>query len=182
MRDHKVAARYAAALLIAARDAGEVEGIGETFAAVREAVRGNVELRTFLESPQVAEDEKRSLLRRLLADRVEPLFLNFVLLLVDKNRIEYFGDIYEEYALLVERERGIQRAKVTTAIELAADLEDALRARLAALTGRTIALEKRIDPEVLGGVCVVMGDQIIDGTVRANLDRVRKQLKEAPVR
>jgi len=105
-----------------------------------------------------------------------------VLLLLDKNRMENFRDIGEEFAELVEQEQGVMRAKVTTAIPLPDDLEKQLRDKLAGLTGKTMILEKRVDPAVLGGVKVVMGDKILDGTVRTNLDLLRKTLEKAPVR
>ncbi|MFO7654065.1 MAG: ATP synthase F1 subunit delta [Candidatus Krumholzibacteriia bacterium] len=182
MRDRKIAHRYAVALLDAARQEGQVEPLAESYAAVAEAVTGNEQLRTFLESPQVADDEKQELLRTVLTGQVEPLLLNFLLLLLDKNRIEFLEDIGEEYALLVERERGFQRALVTTAVPLPADLEEALAARLNQITGRKILMKKRVDPAVVGGVCVVMEDQIIDGTVRTGLARVRQKLLKAPLR
>ena len=114
--------------------------------------------------------------------RIEPLLLNFVFLLIDKNRMENFRDIGEEFARLVEQEQGVMRARVTTAVALPADLEDALRGKLASLTGKTMILEKRVDPAVIGGVKVVMEDKILDGTVRTNLDLLRKTLEKAAVR
>jgi F-type H+-transporting ATPase subunit delta len=182
MRDPKIASRYATALWATARDAGQTEAIAESYATVRDAVAGNRRLRTFLESPQVTEDEKRELLRGVLTGKVEPLFVHFVLFLIDKNRIEYFRDIGQEYARLVEKEKGFQRATVTTAVSLPADLEESLREKLAQFTGRKIILKKRVDPKVIGGVCVIMGDEIVDGTVRTGLDQLRKQLAEAPLR
>jgi F-type H+-transporting ATPase subunit delta len=182
MRDPKVAIRYAGALLNAAREVGQVEEIAESYADLRETLRGHVELATFLESPQVTTREKHELLENLLSGRVEPLLVNFVLLLLEKDRIFFFGDICEQYALLVEKERGYRRAVVTTAVALPDDLEQKLVQRLASLTGSKIILEKKVDPRVIGGVRVVLGDEVVDGTVRTNLERVRKQLGEAPLR
>jgi F-type H+-transporting ATPase subunit delta len=182
MRDRKVASRYARALLIAAREAGQVEEIAESYESLRATLRGNVDLATFLESPQVADREKHDLLRALLTGRVEPLLVNFVQLLLDKGRIFSFGDICEEYQLLVETEQGYKRAVVTTAVKLPDDLEQRLVDKLASLTGSKIILEKKVDPRVIGGARVILGDRVVDGTVHTNLERVRKQLGEAPLR
>ena len=182
MRDRKVATRYAGALLASAQEAGVLEGVAESYAALLELQLGQTDLRVFLESPQVRTEEKKELLGTVFGGRVEPLLLNFVYLLIDKNRMENFRDIGEEFAALVEREAGVMRAKVTTAVPLPDDLEKKLRDKLAGLTGKTMILEKRVDPAVIGGVKVVMEDKILDGTVRTNLDLLRKTLEKAPVR
>ena len=182
MRDRKVATRYAGALLASAKEAGVLTGVAESYASLMEMHLGDTALRIFLASPQVRTEEKKELLQTVFAGRVEPLLLNFVYLLIDKNRMENFRDIGEAFAHLVEQEQGVMRARVTTAIALPADLEDQLRTRLGKLTGKTMILEKRVDPAVIGGVKVIMEDKILDGTVRANLDLLRKTLQKAPVR
>ncbi len=182
MRDRKVATRYAGALLASAKEAGVLDGVAESFAAVDAVVRDNRDLVVFLDSPQVPVAEKKKLLKDVFGGKIEDLLLTFFYLLIDKNRIENLRDIAEVFADLVEQERGVLRAGVVTAVPLAEDLEASLRDKLAAMTGKTVILEKKVDPGVIGGVCVTMGDRILDGTVRANLDRLRKQLAEAPVR
>ena len=182
MRDRKVATRYAGALLASAREAGVLEGVAESYAAVLDLHLAQTDLRIFLESPQVRTEEKKELLKTVFGPHIEPLLLNFALLLIDKNRMENFRDIGEEFAALVEQEKGLVRARVTTAVPLPDDLEKQLRDKLAGLTGKTMILEKRVDPAVIGGVKVVMGDQILDGTVRTNLDLLRKTLEKAQVR
>jgi F-type H+-transporting ATPase subunit delta len=182
MRDRKVATRYAGALLASAKEAGVLAGVAESYASLLDLHLGATDLRVFLDSPQVRTEEKKELLKNVFGGRIEPLLLNFVYLLIDKNRIENFRDIGEEFGRLVEQEDGVMRAKVTTAVALPADLEDALKAKLSSLTGKTMILEKRVDPAVIGGVKVIMEDKILDGTVRTNLDLLRKTLEKAPVR
>ncbi len=182
MRDRKVATRYAQALLDAAKRESVLGSVAESYAAVAAAFKGRSDLGIFMESPQVATQEKHKLIDDVLTDRVESIFLRFLHLLIDKNRIEYFRDIGEEFASLVEREQGIQRAEVITAVPLAADLEATLSVKLQALTGAKIVLEKKVDPDVIGGVCVTLGDKILDGTVRTNLDLLRKHLFKTTVR
>jgi F-type H+-transporting ATPase subunit delta len=181
MRDRKVAIRYAEALLETAKDAGVLDSLASDFAGVLAAVKGNIDLRTFLDSPQVRTEEKKELLAKVFGDKIEPVLLSFFLLLLDKNRIENTRDIGEVFAELVETEKGFLRARVVTAIELPADLSDALQERLATVTGKKIHLEKKVDPAVIGGVCVTLGDKILDGTVRTNLDLLRKTLGQAQV-
>ncbi len=182
MRDRRLATRYAGALLAAAKRAGVQGAVAEAYAAVREVVAAHPPLVTFLEGPQVPEDEKKQLLASVFGARVEPMLLNFFHLLVDKNRIELLDDIGAELARLHEADQGLQRALVTTAVALPGDLEAQLKGRLEALTGARVVLEKRIDHDVIGGVCVTMGDRILDGTVRSHLDRLSERLLGASLR
>jgi len=182
MRDRKVATRYAEALLESARELGVVDDVAESFAGVLEAVRDNALLHVFMDSPQVPTQEKKALLASVFGGKIEPVLLNFFLLLIDKHRIENTGDIGEVFADLVEAEQGIARVQVVTAIPLPDDLAAALAGKLAAFTGKTIVLEKKTDPAVIGGVCVTMGDKILDGTVRTNLDLLGKKLGQTQVR
>ena len=182
MRDRKVAVRYAGALLASARQAGVLEGVADSFAAVVAVVKANRDLAIFLGSPQVAEQEKKDLLNKVFGGKVEDLLLTFFELLIDKNRIESLQDIGEAFAELVELEQGVVRARVITAIPLPDDLAAGLKARLDELTGKSVILEQKVDAAVIGGVCVTLDGKIIDGTVRANLRKLREQLEKAPVR
>lgn len=182
MRDRRVAGRYAEALLRTAKPAGTLAGCAESYAGVLEVMAANRDLVIFLDSPQVSEREKKEVLKKVLGPRVEPVLLDFFNLLLDRNRIELLRDIGEVFAELVEVDQGLVRARVVTAIALPADLEAKLRDKLAQVTGKTVVLEKKVDPAVIGGVCVTLGDRIIDGTVRTNLDRLRKTLATAQVR
>jgi F-type H+-transporting ATPase subunit delta len=181
MRDRKVATRYAQALLEAAKEQAVLGEVAESYVAVAEAFKDRSDLAIFMESPQVATQEKHKLIDDVLAARVEPVFVRFLHLIIDKNRIEYFRDIGEEFIAMVESEQGIQRAEVVTAVPLASDLELALTEKLQKITGASIILEKKVDAAVLGGVCVTLGDKILDGTVRTNLDLLQKHLGQAPV-
>jgi len=182
MRDRKVATRYAEALLESARAVGAVDGVAESFVGVLETVKDNMSLRVFMDSPQVRTEEKKELLQKVFGGNIEPVLLNFFFLLIDKNRIENTRDIGEVFAELVETERGIVRAQVVTAIPLPDDLSAALEGKLAVVTGKKIVLETKTDPAVIGGVCVTLGDKVLDGTVRTNLDLLGKTLGEAQVR
>ena len=182
MRDRKVAGRYAEALLRTAKPAGTLVACAESYAGVLEVMAASRELVIFLDSPQVREQEKKEVLKKVFRPHLEPVLLDFFNLLLDRNRIELLRDIGTVFAELVEADQGLVRARVVTAIALPADLETKLRDKLAHVTGKSVILDKKVDPAVIGGVRVTLGDRVIDGTVRTNLDRLRKTLATAQVR
>ena len=182
MRDRKVASRYAGALMASALAEGNLVDVAESYAAVLNSVKDNQDLRIFMDSPQVADQEKKDLLKSVFGDKIENLLLHFFYLLIDKNRIENTRDIGEEFAAMVEEHEGIVRAQVTTAVALPSDLAASLTEKLSVFTGARVILENKIDPAVIGGVCVTMGGKILDGTVRSNLDLLRNKLEKASVR
>lgn len=182
MRDRGVAARYAKALLISAGKNDCLDGVVTSYAAVSAALADNAGVRSFLEGPQVSEKEKKKLLDEAFGDRIEPTLLSFFQLLIDKNRIEYLQEIAAEFARQAEQAQGFARAEVVTAVPLAADLEEALGAKLKTLTGCEMILDKKVDPAVIGGVKVTIGDRVIDGTLRTELKRLRRSLSQADVR
>ena len=135
-----------------------------------------------MQSPQVPTQEKKALIHKVLDGQVEPVLVQFLELLLDKDRMVHLADIHVEFGSLAEAHQGYRRAVAVTAIPLADDLAQQLTERLEALSGQKIILEKKVDPAVLGGVCVTMGDQIYDGTLRTGLDRMRGALEKAPLR
>ena len=99
----------------------------------------------------------------------------------DAIRLAHFDEIADCYIQEVEASRGILKAVVTTAAAIDEGTEDKLRGALERVTGKTIRLESKVDPEVLGGVVVVLGDQLIDGSVRREIERLREELSTATV-
>ncbi len=182
MRDRAVAKRYAQALLTVARRRGIVEPVAESYRDVRAIMEQTPQLEQLLRAPQIGRDRKRELLGKVFGGRIEDVLLHFFDLLLEKDRLEFLADIQQEYQALVEREQGLARAVVTTAVPLPDDLRQELARRLEELTGKRIVMTSEVDPGVIGGVCVKLGDRVIDGTIRTNLARLRAQLAEADVR
>ncbi|MBT4292201.1 ATP synthase F1 subunit delta [bacterium] len=182
MRNRKIATRYGNALLDSTIVQECMVPVAQSYRAVAEIMDTHPELVHFLEGPQVTEQEKKELLKSLFGEQIEELLLNFFYLLIDRNRVEFLRDIEHEFALLVEIEQGQTRVLVTTAIALSDDLESALMAKLETVTGGKVVMKKKIDTSVLGGVCITMGDKVIDGTLRTGLGRLRSQFSRTDVR
>ena len=176
MREESVARRYAAALFEQAAKTNAVAQAGDELTLVAETVAASGALRALLGQPLVTEQRKKLALRNAFGDRVSPGVLAFLDLLVDKRRIGLLPEVQREFARLVLEYRNIAHARAVSAVPLTPEQTAALERSLEARTGKDIQLETEVDPSVLGGILVRIGDTVLDGTVRGNLERLREQL------
>ena len=181
MAKQVVATRYAEALIDAIVDPGQLETVHENLSAVAGVVEDNAQLKAFLEGPSISEADKHALVAKVFADKVDPTTRDFLRLLLDKHRIDHLAEVAEEFQRLVEEKRGQVRVQITTAIPLAPDTSDRLKRALDSSLGVDCILEPRVDARVIGGVVAVVGDRVIDGSVRTALEDMRKELLGAPL-
>jgi F-type H+-transporting ATPase subunit delta len=176
MRDATIARNYAEALLMLARKADDLPAWGRLIDDVANAMERDDRLRRFLEAPQVSADEKNAVLSKAYEDRAPRLFLRFLQRLVMNRRQMLIPDIANEYRDLVDEVEGRIHAQVT----LARDVDDEQRAEIARqlshTLGKTVVPQVRINPNILGGIIVRVGDRVMDGSVRRRLGILRSRM------
>jgi F-type H+-transporting ATPase subunit delta len=133
-------------------------------------------VRTFLESPRIDRQVKKRVLRSVLTDSVHALFLNYVLLVVDKRRQRLYGTIADQYRAIVDEAAGRLHVRVTVARDPSPELEADIRKRLSEIFGKTVIPHVTVDEKILGGIVVRQGDAIIDGSLRRRLMTIRRRL------
>jgi F-type H+-transporting ATPase subunit delta len=174
-RPTTAARRYAeAAFDIAVRD-GAVEPWIEHLERAA-ALVSREEVANILGNPAVPFERRREGLERALGPGLPRPVLNLLLLLLRRRRIELLPRLAAEFRRLVNRRAGIVEATATSASTLRPDEVEALRERLERITGGRVDLRLEVDPGLLGGVVVRVGDRLIDGSVRGRLERLRSQL------
>ena len=181
MLAQEVAKKYSTALFNIVREKSLIDEAYEQFEQLDGLVSKDDSLLQFLLAPHILDQNKVALLKDVFGKRLNPLFLEFLLVLVSKHRIGFLHEIIEEFRARVADARGMLVAKVTTAISLNDADRANLIARLAAKTGKTIELDEKIDPSILGGMIIIIGDQIIDGSVRHDLSQLRMELMKLKV-
>jgi F-type H+-transporting ATPase subunit delta len=176
MRDATIARNYAEALLMLARKADDLPAWGRLIDDVASAMERDDRLRRFLEAPQVSADEKNAVLSKAYEDRAPRLFLRFLQRLVMNRRQMLIPAIANEYRDLVDEVEGRIHAQVT----LARDVDDEQRAEIARqlshTLGKTVVPQVRINPNILGGIIVRIGDRVMDGSVRRRLGILRSRM------
>ena len=176
MRDATIARNYAEALVTLAQRAGDLDGWGRMIGDVAQLVTTDVRVRRFLESPRVPVIAKKAILSRALQDRMPRLMVRFLEALVQNRRQLLIPQIAHEYATLVDASLGRVRAEVTLAREPLPGEVEAIVASLSKTLGLTAVADVRVNPEIVGGVIVRVGDYVKDGSVRRRLGVLKSKL------
>jgi len=179
-RDVTIARRYAQALLMAANKKDVVARVSQDLAALQRVDEAaDNRLRHFLEAPQVPTDQKIEVVEKGLRQFAHPLVIEFLKLLIAKKRLFHMRDITHEFERLVEQHQGIVRARVTSAVPLNDTELNGLIASLEQGLSKKVKVDAHVDPAILGGVVVKVGDRIADRSVTTLLSELREQLLAA---
>jgi len=178
MRDTTIARNYAEVLLELARRAGDLEGWGQMIDDVASAVRADETLRRFLESPRISVDDKDRVLTTAFQDRMPRMFVRFLQTLIQHHRQMLIPEIAVEYHSLLDVAQGRVHAEVTMASEPSAADRELIATKLGAAFGKTVVPHVAVDPRILGGVVVRIGDLVMDGSVRRRLGALRTRLAQ----
>ena len=176
-----IAKRYATALFNAALNKNIAGDIHEEAEGLRTLLEDNPSFKRFLLSPQILTEDKKQVLKSSFEGRSSPLFVEFLMLLIDKKRFPFIDEIIEAYNYLYEHHEGVMEVQSITAVPIDSRMEDKLRKRLADATGKQIRLTPQVDPAIIGGIILVMEDKIIDGSVRFQMEKLKRQLDEIRV-
>jgi F-type H+-transporting ATPase subunit delta len=144
--------------------------------AVAADILGRPEVEPIVHSPAVPLAQRLGLVSGLLESRIQPGALRLVSLLVTRGRVSVLARVAEEYARLLNAHRGVVSATVTSAVPLTADETAAIRSRVEAMAGSAVDLRTEVDPGLIGGMTIQVGDRLLDASIRGRLERLRDQL------
>jgi len=176
MRDTTIARNYAETLLVLATRAKDLRGWGKMLTDVATAMRETPSLRLFLESPRVSAAQKSEVIGKALTDRMPRLMLRFIQTMILHRRQMLIPAVADEYLNLVDAAEGRIHARVTVAKETDAAGRDAIAAHLSRMFGKEVVPHLVVDPSIMGGVVVHVGDTVLDGSVRKRLASLRRRM------
>ena len=172
-----VARRYATALADVVMARGEAQEVRQELDAWASMIQSNDQLMEVFRNPTIPYDQKRKVLSTLIArTRVRPTTANFLQVLLQNQRLAELGEVNKRFAQILDERSGVVSAQVTTARPVPQSSQDALRAKLVAMTGKNVRLSFMTDEELIGGIVTRIGSTIYDGSVRNQLQQVKDRL------
>ena len=169
---------YSRSLFEVADQAGKRDLIREQLAELADALAGSRDMRLFLFSPHFSTEQKKAGLEGAL-EGADPDFLRFLLLLIERHRMPALGRIREEYERLCAQAEERLSVEITSAVELDAELAQSLAAQIGRHTGMRVDLQSRVDPAIIGGLVLRVGNSILDNSIRTRLERLRREVARA---
>ena len=174
----EIASVYARSLFEVAQEKGKLDAVREQLGEFADALDGNRELQVFFFSPYFSTQEKKDGLKKGVTG-VEDILQNFLELLIEKHRMPAVFRVRRELDRMWERENRLLPVEITSAIELDKKTVKQIGDRIGEQTGQKVELSARVEPDILGGIVVRVGNSIIDASIRARLEQLRKQVARA---
>ncbi|UCC81282.1 MAG: ATP synthase F1 subunit delta [Candidatus Zixiibacteriota bacterium] len=181
MKDTRVAKRYSHALFNVALGRGTIDIVSSEIFQLKSFSDKDKRFIGFLAAPQVPTEQKVDMVRTLFTTRLSPSLLSFLLLLIEKGRVGYLGEIAREFEKLVEDYKGLIKARVTTAIHIEEEYKERLREKLMSVTNKKVEILHRIDKNIMGGIIVQLNYNIIDKSVKSQLESLKHDLMSLKV-
>ena len=176
----EIAEPYAQALMSVAQQNNLTEQFGENIRSLLSLLQDSEQLENFLANPFVNPEDKKAVLRRVLGEETNSYLRNFILLLVDRRRILLLEPICQQYLALLRQLNQTVLAEVTSAVELSESQQQAVREKVIAMTNaRQVEIENKLDSDLIGGVIIKVGSQVIDASIRGQLRRLSLRLTSA---
>ncbi|MEH2265866.1 ATP synthase F1 subunit delta [Nostoc sp.] len=173
----EVAQPYAQALLSIAQSKNLTEEFGEDARTFLGLLRADKQLHNFFSNPFIQSENKKALIKQILGEGANPYLRNFLLVLVDKRRIAFLESIFEQYLALLRQLNQTVLAEVISAVPLTEAQQQAITEKVIAISNaRQVELETKVDSELIGGVIIKVGSQVIDASIRGQLRRLSLRL------
>ena len=176
----RIARRYAKALLAIGKEDGRADTYKEELGGIVKLLEEQKELEMAISNPLYGAEGRKKVVR-VLAERLNlsKVMSSYLLLLFDKGRIQYLGDIYAFYEKLTDELANVVRADVVSASDLPDEAIEKIRSALSEQTGKDVKMAVRVDPALIGGVVTKIADLVLDGSVRTQLMSLKESLQRS---
>jgi ATP synthase F1 delta subunit len=174
----EIARVYSESLFEVAKEHGKLDRIRDELAQVADALEQNRDLAVFFFSPYFSTDEKEEGLKRAVED-ADPTLVNFLELLIEKHRMPVLFRVRRQFDALYDHEHKRLPVEVTSAVALDDSVVSALEQRVREQTGQNVQLASIVDPDILGGIVLRVGNSILDASIRHRLEQLRREVAKA---
>ncbi len=171
-----LAKKYGRAIYEIASEQNSLERTEQDLVMIVDAINESKELKDFLNHPILSGDVKKDTIKKLFADKVQPVVLQFCYVVMDKDRFDVFPMMVDYFVALAHEGLGVEEAVVTSALPLSKTQAEQLKDKLSEMTGRKIILKQKVDQALIGGFTVQVGDRLIDGSVARQLQTLKANM------
>lgn len=182
MLENAVARRYAQAFFAIAQEKNELDKLEEELRFVIETINSNPELKMILDHQLVAPEEKKEILSNIFSQELSEITLNFLAVIAEKYRAPYIEEIYKQFVGFANEAKNIAEAYIKSAQPLGDKDLAAIQEKLSKATCKNIKLINEVDPNLIGGVVVRIGDKVMDGSILRRLDLLKEKLMQISVK
>ncbi len=179
MKNSQTARRYATALIRSAKNRDAVDDVHDNLAQLSRMLNESADFQFFLSSPVIPSQKKKDVIRNLFSHTFHPLTIEFLTMLCVKRRETLMQEIIVEFWIQYRDYRGIVQVDVTSVQDMEACQQEALSVKIEAITGRKPEFRFIRDVSLIAGFQIKIGDRVIDGSVRRQLEKLRKKLSES---
>jgi F-type H+-transporting ATPase subunit delta len=172
MKGTRAALRYAKATLNLAKERGVAENVYNDMLLIDQTIHENKELKNLIVSPIVKSGLKSKVLTEIFGKKTDALTQDVIKLLIENNRVDILEQVAKQYVIIYDFMKGVEIAQVTTAVPLTKDLEAKILKKVKTITGKEISVENKIDPSMLGGFILRVGDKQYDSSVKGILNNL----------
>jgi F-type H+-transporting ATPase subunit delta len=178
MKNIAISRRYAKALMLIGKEDGKAEAYRKELDSLATLIRSQAELEKTINNPLYDFDSRRRVLEAVLKKlKLSKVVNAFAMLLFDKKRFNFLDSINEFYQKLADELKGIAHASITSAVEISKESAEKIKKSLAKLTGKKVMLDLEQDPDLIGGIVTKIGDLVLDGSIRTQLENMRESFK-----
>ena len=175
MKGARPALRYARAILNLAKESGIETEVNADMQFINATISENDDLQTMLKSPVIKATDKKKVLKAIFTDKVNAVSLGLFNLLEENKRMVMLQPIASQYTIIFDYLKNMNVAKVTTAVALTKDMEEKVLNKVVELTGNKTSIENIIDPSILGGFILRVGDLQYDASISNNFNELRRE-------
>jgi F-type H+-transporting ATPase subunit delta len=178
MKGSKVAYRYAKSLLEVAQEQNSLQEVYDDMMMVVGLYTESPDLIDYVTSPVVKVGDKKEVVAKVFKGKVNDLSLNFFYLIIENGRENVFREVVKRFVILYDELKGVEVAKVVSAVELDANTIGKISSLVQKMTGKTVELEHTIDESLIGGYILKLGDIQFDASIKNNIKRLRGEFRE----
>lgn len=175
MIDLRIVRRYATALFNSAQSADAIDLVESDLGLISYTFEASPQLKDVMVSPLIPSDKKREIVTSIFQGKIQDVTLYYLYLLIDNRREDVVTETEAEYIRVANEVRGVISATVTAAVELTSDEIIRLRAKLSEMTGKQVDVVVDIDPAIIGGLIVRVGDTVMDGSIAGHLAKIKDE-------